>query len=272
MSFPVRPAKRHRSRLSPSEIRAKRKNVLGTLIVAGVITITAAGAAAFYALKPPPRDEMTGCLSAAAPASLTTILIDSSDPLSQRQEADIRGKLEDIRRSIAANGRVEIYSLVGKPDALLAPIVAACNPGDPNKVNPFFASQRIAEDQWQALFVSPFDRAIRESLSDNPSKNSPIMEAIQSIAIESLARDLFKDVPRRLIIVSDLIQNTPALNQYRDRTSFGAFSSGPYYRRVRADLRGVSVTVLYVWRDTTKAIQGRTHAEFWNELLSNEGA
>jgi hypothetical protein len=75
-----------------------------------------------------------------------------------------------------------------------------------------------------------------------------------------------------LVVVSDFIQNTPELDQYKEKVTFDKFAATGYYRRIRSDLRDVAVELLYVWRTTRTSVQGRAHAEFWSELLADEGA
>ena len=88
----------------------------------------------------------------------------------------------------------------------------------------------------------------------------------------NLIRAIVAAGAKRLVIVSDLLQNVPGeLNMYDGVPSFDSFESSPYFRRVASDLRGVRVSVYYLAR-VNATTQSRAHVEFWNRYLLAQGA
>jgi hypothetical protein len=82
----------------------------------------------------------------------------------------------------------------------------------------------------------------------------------------------FDSVPKRLIIISDFMQNVPGgLSMYNGVPDFGKFKLTPYYARVRADLHGVSVTGLYLERGGLR-VQDGAHVSFWERYFQDQGA
>src|SRR5262249_17302583 len=122
---------------------------------------------------------------------------------------------------------------------------------------------------WQERFAAPLDAAFEQMMTPRAAeKYSPIMETIQSVALTA-----FERVPtvsaRRLVMASDMIQNTREFSQYSSRgVSFVEFQRTPYFNRVRCDLGDSNVTILYLNRDATPAIQGKDHINFWRDYLA----
>ena len=72
-----------------------------------------------------------------------------------------------------------------------------------------------------------------------------------------------------MIIVSDLIQNTPSYSQYNDSKDFDTIRGTNYLTGVQAFLSGIDVQILYVQRPQLLAIQNRDHIEsFWRPYVN----
>jgi hypothetical protein len=68
-----------------------------------------------------------------------------------------------------------------------------------------------------------------------------------------------------------MLQHTPEHSHYNAMTSFQAFRLSPHYRRVRTDLRGIEVEIMYVRRETKPSVQGQKHIEFWQQYITDMG-
>jgi len=215
-------------------------------------------------------DPKTKCFEKGTKA-LTAVLIDQSDPLSLIQREDVRNRLLAIRNELAMGERLEIFT-VGRPqDELLRPVWAGCNPESGEGKDGWTENPRRIEEWRQKHFIEPSDSAIADALEPRTSGDSPIMEAIQSVAISSF-QPLKNGAHKRLVIVSDMLQHTESLSQYRIRDSLDAFRKRPAYQKVATGLGGVSVVILYIRREQAAGIQGRAHMEFWQEFFSQLGA
>jgi hypothetical protein len=103
-------------------------------------------------------------------------------------------------------------------------------------------------------------------------KTSPIFEAIQATALRTFGKPDYDGLTKRLVIVSDLLQNVPGeLSMYDGVPSFAAFEKISYYSRVRSDLNGVSVLLYYLARPTVKQ-QDSNHLAFWRDYFQAQGA
>ena len=104
------------------------------------------------------------------------------------------------------------------------------------------------------------------------SETSAIFEAVQATALRTFNRAEYDGVTKRLILVSDLMQNVPGkLSQYQGIVPFDEFRKSPYFGAVRADLKGVAVTVLYLVRPGSPQ-KWPEHPKFWEQYFSTQGA
>jgi hypothetical protein len=97
------------------------------------------------------------------------------------------------------------------------------------------------------------------------------MEEIQQVSVEAFFETPPK-TPKRLTVVSDMLQNSAILNQYRHPETFEEFEHTPAFVKVRPELNDVGVTILYVRRSSQFNRQGKRHVEFWQSFFAASGA
>ena len=91
--------------------------------------------------------------------------------------------------------------------------------------NPIFENPRMVEDTWQSSFRQPLGGVIDTVLKDKIAPASPLAEALHAIFDRA---DFKTDVAnRRVVVVSDLIQNSKQFNFYKKGADFEAFSASP---------------------------------------------
>ena len=113
---------------------------------------------------------------------------------------------------------------------------------------------------------------IDELLGGSPSEASPIMESVQAMALRVFDNPEFANVGgRTLVLVSDMIQNTPDHSQIGGVQPFESFRRSPGYRRLITDvLADVGVKILYIQRPLQPAYG--EHVQFWSDFFSASGA
>lgn len=253
--------------------RKTRKDALGLvflLLAAGVVLVLL-GFAASARFSRPAVDPKTLCLSS-GPESVTIIVVDATDRLDPLQREHVRILLDDLKKDVPRNGEIQLYSIGTSAQDLLRPELNICNPGTGADANPIFANRRHLQRQWQTKFSNRVDRVLSGLLSVQPSQTSPIMESIQAVALEGFAGDRLKNVPKRLFIVSDMLQHTTGFSQYSGQTTFDHFKRSEYYLKVRPTLKDVEVELYYIRRTDGFRGQGRMHIEFWEQFFADAGA
>lgn len=221
-----------------------------------------------------PIDTATLCpTDALGPKSITAILIDRTDTLNATQEAAIRDHLNEIKDQTSQYDQLEIYSVEPTKTKLLTPEFSMCNPGRGEEISKWTGNPHLVEEHWKALFAEPLQHLFDNMLSGETAAVSPIMESIQSIAVTKLssADVVAKKIPRKLIVVSDLLQYVDGYTQYKPVGSFKKFSATPYYQGVRSDLSGISIEVWYIRRQKTLHLQNQQHIDFWRDYLTDQG-
>lgn len=103
---------------------------------------------------------------------------------------------------------------------------------------------------------------------------SPIMETIQAISASVYGRDAYENVPKRLILVSDLLQNSAHLSLYEEPLDYDAFASGIGAKalRINLHLRDVVVEILFVQRhDHSRIGDSMKLITFWERWINEQG-
>lgn len=204
--------------------------------------------------------------------SVTVVLIDRTDAISSLQRADIETQIRDIVVDVPRFGALELYSVGPVEIEPLRPEFKMCNPGRGTEIDPLIGAPELVERRWRTGFEAPLSRVLDELLESGEAATSPIMESIQSLGVTAFSGKPREDIPKQLIVVSDMLQHTSGFSQYREATPFSSLRITPYYRTVRARLDGVNVELLYLRRDTAKNVQTKGHIEFWQEYFADQGA
>ena len=249
---------------------ARRQSIWGWVIIAAVLVATALIVYGYQGLERVQLDAR-GCPQNGGNA-ITVVVIDGSDPITPRQQAFLRNHLNAIKADIPIGGALEVYRLGVDMESLLEPLVSACNPGRGRDVDPITGSQVRAERIWQDAFEAPIEEAFSRLLDPTTEAWSPIFESVQSVGITTFAAANWQERPKKLILVSDLLQYTPGFSHYHGPGDFETFQSGRYYQRIRTNLRNVEVTVFYLPRQTRNNVQGGRHLDFWKSYFLDQGA
>lgn len=262
-------SRRSRRRSSPRGISLAAAAGVGLFVLA----FSGVGVGGYYywtAQRPPIIDKLTGCPVEGA-RSLTVILVDASDELTDLTRREIRTLVLDVAEATPAYGLLDLRYLDPSGGGAIS-LFARCSPPSGAGMSDVSANPALAKKRWTESFIGPAQEAIIKSLAPATSKTSPIMGAIQQIDVERFSGEKVAGVSKRLVIVSDLIENTQYYSQYSGDLSFKRYLNSPASRRFATDLAGAEVTVKYIVRNTPRKIDSGAHIAFWNEWFrSNNG-
>lgn len=242
-----------------------------TLITASTVLITAILVVYVYYLGKQVAIDKDSLCPVDGPANLTVILVDQTDPLTVVQQASVLKHLEDIKAGIERYGAIGLYSVGPIGEDLLRKMLYICNPGRSDDINPLYGNPQRVERKWREAFSIPLNQMFEDMTKRNVAETSPILESIQSLAITSFEGDQVKEISKRLIIISDMLQHTFELSQYEKILPFHEFRKSSFYRKIRTDLEGVDVEIIYIRRDTKQNVQGKAHIEFWKRYFRDMG-
>lgn len=223
----------------------------------------------------PGRPNPATLCPAGGPSAITALLIDTTDPLNAIQRAAVAVRLNQIVSHLRLNEEIAVYSLSPTGDPL-KPAFVICRPLEPSEASELTGNRAIAKQRFDGVFTPRVASVLAAATAGAPAGRSPIMAAIQAIAVSAFqaadATSKSGPLPKRLIIVSDMLENSEAWNQYKGVPNFRSYKSTPAYARVRSHLDGVSVTILYLRRDDAAGVQGLFHIAFWNAWFADQGA
>ncbi len=242
---------------------------------ASVVAVVLLGVGTAFYLKSQsaavPTDPSNLCPTKRPPADITVVLLDVSDKFSEPQRIQIQNHLTRLRDSIPRFGLVEVYTVDRLRRRVTEPVVHVCNPGTGADLSRIYQNPDLAKKKWDG-FATKLTSDIDRQISAPALSTSPIFEAIQSTALKTFGNPEYDGLPKRLVIVSDLLQHVPnGLSMYQGVPSFSVFKATPYFSRVRSDLRDVSVLVFYLARPKVPE-QNREHIAFWDSYFQEQGA
>ena len=258
---------RRRSR-NPGDLR---KHLLGGTLTALALGVLAAGAYVYATVPRPPALDHTSLCPVNGAHSVTVVLLDSTDEIPDIAKREIRTTLVDLAETLPTYQLLEIRLL----DAKLAGgrlIFSKCNPGDGSDLSEYTANPRLAKQRWMDGFREPLDQALDAGFVPSPGKLSPIMETIQRIAVERFTGRNVENVPKTLVVISDMMENSPDYSQYTGDLSYDRFKKSTAYKKVQTDLHGAEVLIYYIQRHTRRPIDSVDHIRFWAEWIrDNDG-
>jgi serine/threonine protein kinase len=255
----------------PPPSKSRHSRWLSVLTVVATLIFGALAARLVYVQRTTPDLDQTTMCPVNGAKGLIVLLLDATNSISPFQQADLRRHLQDIQETVPEYCALDVYTVSAAKDGLLKSVGASvCNPGYGRNARAFTSNPHVMKEKWKKRFSLPLNAVLASMLVTPPSDQSPILEGIQSVAVAEFGKLPAGTTTRKLIIVSDMLPNTPEYSQYHGIESFDEFRRSSYYRRVRPDLHGVEVELYYLRRD--QGPQVKQHIEFWERYFADSGA
>lgn len=250
--------------------RASSENRKATMKIALVMAVVLlVGGIYFWAASS--RRTLDDQLCPTTPDSITVLLVDVTDPMNMAQRQDFENQLTKLKNSIPRYGKLVVAKVDATADRLLAPVITRCNPGTADDVSSATGDPASVQKQWDEGFDVPLTAAFTRLGGATGANQSPILESIQSVALTELQKPGQETLPKRLIVASDLLQNTADVSFYRGLPEPKSFTDGAVFRRIRTDLRGVEVELWMLERSDAATTQPRSLADLWERIIGAEG-
>lgn len=250
--------------------RQRRRNeyVLGAVILLAVLAVLG-GAVYITVSRPKGLNPETLC-PAEGPQGHYVLLVDKTDPLNftQKQAFSVIIK-ELIEKRVPEGYLLSVFALGEDFKENATPLVELCNPGDGSNKSEFSANPQKLRAQYQSKFVEPMLKLSESLVASQPAKWSPIFEMLQLVGINGYRHHGVKG-ERRLIIVSDMLQNTTQFTMYKGPVDYSNFSGSVYGKKAQPELTDVSVELHYLMN--SPQLQTKRNTMFWEEYFSKAGA
>lgn len=262
-------SRRHRSRRRGSS-QDRWKLFGGVLLVLFVLGCFGVGLYAWFVVpRSPALDASTNCPTS-GPVAITVVLVDTSDELPNAAKKEIEKILIDLRDQLQIHSLLEVRALDPKLSGGRK-LFVSCNPGNAQNFDPLYGNPKLAEKRWKERFADPFTKAIPRALEPIPANTSPIMATIQSIALDLFTGRRAASLPKTLVVISDLIENSGDYSQYKGEYSFQKFRQTLHYRNTRTSLNGAEVIIHYIDRPAARGAGSVEHQIFWKQWFEDNG-
>jgi hypothetical protein len=246
---------------------------LGGLVLLLLAVVSGGALAWFYFSSPahPVLDAQTLC-PVDGPHGITVVLVDTSDDLPETTRREVLGELDDMITTLPPYYRLDIrvLDIAGMRSRSL---FSKCNPGDGAGLSEWTDNPRIARLRWIEDFRKPAAAAVKSSVASAKATNSPIMAAIQDIAIDQFSGNISQNVRKTLYVISDMIEYTRDYSQYprAGDMSFQRYKQSPAYLKFRTDLHGATIFIRYVTRQSNgqPLVDSVKHIEFWKAWIED---
>ena len=266
-----RPDRRRRVRRPaprPVSDRRRQEDRRAFFILGLALVAVAAVGALLWVSRTPALDEQTGCGRAdLTPPAHTVVLIDQTDRLTRTQINYVKLLIQSEYQRLSPQAKLTVRTISSDPDRGVREF-ARCRVRRGTEVSGVTDNPDMIEDAFKRIVGNALNGYLNDLENAPTAEASPIVETVAAVAD---AADFGRNVPeRRLVIVSDMAQHSPALNQYAEP---GVYRVGPEVRQVFGrELEGVDVRIHYVIRPTLARLQTRSHREFWTDWFRSEGA
>lgn len=251
--------------------RAARSGFGALFYVLGAAVAICGLAAAAYVMNRTAADAAIDAATlcpAKGPVAMTAVLFDLTDPLGPAQERQLRQYLDREVQAAAVGTQFTLGVVTDVVDGRATP--ALCKPPSGEDVSALTQNVAMIQDRYVARFVGPLQARVAEMTAATAAETSPIMESLQVLVASSEGFLTFAG-PRRLILVTDLLQNSPAMSFYRGEV-WDTFARSAAFARLGRTMVGVDVTIYRVPRDTKGRIDGTEVEHFWLRYFDLQGA
>jgi len=241
------------------------------LIVFAVVALGGLGAFYYFAPRSPELDKQSLC-PVDGPDGVRVVLVDATDDLPEVAKRQVLQILDDEITSLPAFYKLDIRVLDIQSSRSRS-LFAKCNPGNGSGLSEWTDNPRLARLQWIERFRKPAREAIEISLEAAKAQNSPIMAALQDIAVDQFSSAQAQKAQKKLIVISDMLEFTRDYSHYprAGDLSYERFRRSPAYMKFRTDLHGAELRVEYVQRASISAQFAGDHMTFWSQWTHDNG-
>lgn len=238
---------------------------IGFLLFLGII-----GGVAYYMSSRPAGLDKESLCPASGPTGHYVLLVDKTDPLTFTQKEAFTVTLRELVEKRIPEGYLLSVFVLGEDFKETAkPLIERCNPGSGRDKSEFTENVRQLKKQYQEGFLEPLLKQSDALLGTQPAKFSPIFEMMQLVAINGFRKHDVKG-ERRLVVMSDMLQNTAQFSMYKGPVDYAAFASSPYGQKTQLALRGVEVEIHYLMN--SPQLQTKRNLKFWEDYFDKAGA
>ncbi len=234
-----------------------------------IVVVAVVAGIVMWKLKEPGRPDAMLCSPKNIPTAHVILLVDKTDPLTFTQAKAFNQILGDlVSGKLVREGELLSVFVLGEDFRETAdPIFEKCNPGDGTGRSGVNDNPKLWKDLHDVEYAKPLLALESQMRALEPGKYSPILQMLQVVAL--CYSKYHVPGPKRLIIVSDMLQNTPEISFFRMTPTFADAQKAPTFARLRAKLNSVDVTIRMLHH--SPQLQKTPLAKFWEDYFREMG-
>ena len=269
------------ARRKSAQDRARRQSIIVPL--SGLVIVVAA-VVAFYQLgtSVPEMDDRL-CPKDNGPSGATVLLLDTSDPLTSKHQAELKRLAGQIvseeagPMGIAPQELLAVYELThdpGAPRKLIEVCRPMKSPQDRTWRDDIKQGRRFADRDW-----TRFEEALANGFPEDNSESRPVSPLLETISVLAPryvpGKRHVPDDPTdeqfevHLVVFSDLLQHSERFSHYEPYPD--AKEMQHKARDLLTDLTGVRVSLFRLERPRYAKWQTKRHYYWWAELINTQG-
>ena len=248
----------------------RRDDILGgALITVLVGSLLSLGALAHYLKGEVIHDGETLCRSDRS-VPHTVILVDRTDPFTDLHTMLFESAMERGSAALRVRERLSIFLIEARAPVRPTPLLSLCKPDDGSDANWLYENKTLLQRVFEKRFAQPLTALVDGLREPAQAPASPILETIRAVSLLPSFREA--SGRRKLIVVSDLLENTARYSHYTATPDYQDFRRSPYGASVLPSLHGVEIELVYLPNERAQRRQNRAHLAVWQSYLTEAGA
>jgi len=237
-------------------------------IVLFLVALSVAGLLAYLYLDATNRPEIDAATLCPedGPSGHLAILVDTTDPLTLGQLRAARQIIEQRIAGAEVFTRVSFSTVSPDRNVRQSAFFSLCKPPTGKVASQFTENPRMIQKRFRDDFERPLYAALDNLMSIGEAPYSPIMEALQEF-VSSIPGFNVTEVPREVIMMSDLMQHSEVFSFYRGGT-WSSFSDTGGPGRLDRNFEGAKLRVLRIPRQVNMAA---AVDDFWIRYFDAQG-
>lgn len=215
--------------------------------------------------RPADLDAATLCPTSRPIAGHTVVIVDRTDRWSPGMSAALRELIEAAQRDTRQYQKFSIVSLDAEQST--HPLFSVCNPGAPTFWTDLYHGRRYTQRDFEQKFVGAADQVVEEISQPSEAPASPIVEYVH----RWLGSDDFNasTAQRRLVLMSDMRQNSPLYSIYRSPPAELAPVAAEQFGQ---SARGVAFDVYFIAHGRDRNVDEAEVRGAWDLAFRQAGA
>lgn len=251
-----------RSRFSNSRKSTKGNliNVLSAVAIIFVLAVVGYLGYFYYQLENKNQiNEDTLCPVDGAVAYLALVL-DLTDPLNYQQTQRLN---QEIKRLIAKQeiGTLISFGVVHVNENEQGARISICKPRTGENANALYENKALIEEKYLGQFQARLNQTIDSLMTAEEQPRSPIIESMTSLVANNPGMRQ-KNIPKNMVIVSDLIQNSTTLSFYQGE-DWSDFSKTKEYANLSGILDDFDIKIIRIPRPINNRLDDEAIDDFW---------